>query len=49
MVTMRERVRMVKIDLDNPEKPPEVVEQETVSQITIDQSELLGFTPGDGA
>jgi len=48
MVTMRERVRVVKMDLDNPEKPPEVVEQETVTPISLDDAALLGFVPGQG-
>jgi hypothetical protein len=48
MVTMRERVRVVKMDLDNPEKPPEIVEQESVTKISIDEAALLGFVPGQG-
>ncbi len=48
MVTMRERVKVVKVDLDNPEKPPEIVEQETVTKISLDDAALLGFVPGQG-
>jgi hypothetical protein len=48
MVTMRERVRVVKTDLDNPEKPPEVIEQETVTKISIDDAAILGFQAGAG-
>lgn len=47
-VTMRERVRVVKIDKDNPDQPPEVVEQESITHITMDQASLLGFVPGQG-
>lgn len=48
MVSMRERVRVVKVDLDNPEKEPEIVEQETVTPISLTDAALLGFTPGVG-
>lgn len=48
LVTMRERVKVLKVDLDNPEKEPEVVEQETVSKISLDDAALLGFVPGQG-
>jgi hypothetical protein len=48
MVTMRERVRVVKTDLDNPEKPPEIIEQETVTKISLDEAAVLGFVPGQG-
>jgi hypothetical protein len=48
MVTMRERVRVVKVDKDNPEKPPEIVEQETTTKISLDDAALLGFVPGQG-
>ena len=48
MVTMRERVRVVKVDLDNPDKPPEIVEQETATKISIDDAMILGFVPGHG-
>jgi hypothetical protein len=47
-VTMRERVRLVKIDKDNPDAPPEVIEQETITHITMDEASLLGFKPGQG-
>lgn len=48
MVSMRERVRVVKVDLDNPEKEPEIIEQETVTPISLDDAALLGFIPGVG-
>ena len=48
MVSMRERVRVVKMDLDNPENPPEIIEQETVTKISLDDAAILGFTPGQG-
>lgn len=48
LVTMRERVKVLKVDLDNPEKEPEVVEQEAVSKISLDDAALLGFVPGQG-
>lgn len=48
LVSMREKVRVVKMDLDNPEKPPEIVEQETVTKISLDDAALLGFVPGQG-
>ena len=48
IVTMRERVRVVKVDKDNPEKEPEVIEQETVTPISLDDAALLGFVPGQG-
>jgi hypothetical protein len=48
MVTLRERVRVVKTDLDNPEKPPEIIEQETVTKISLDEAAILGFVPGQG-
>lgn len=48
MVTMRERVKVVKVDLDNPEKPPEVIEQETLHKISLDEAAILGFAPGQG-
>lgn len=48
IVTMRERVRVVKMDLDNPEKPPEIVEQEASTNISIDDAMCLGFVPGSG-
>lgn len=48
LVTMRERVKVLKVDLDNPEKEPEMVEQETVSKISLDDAALLGFVPGQG-
>lgn len=47
-VSMRERVRVVKVDLDNPEKEPEIIEQETVTKISLDEASFLGFTPGQG-
>lgn len=47
-VKLIERVRVVKTDLDHPERPPEIVEQETVSAITLDEAALLGFLPGQG-
>jgi hypothetical protein len=47
-VKLVERVRVVKTDLDHPEKPPEIVEQETATQITLDEAALLGFFPGQG-
>lgn len=47
-VSMRERVRVVKVDLDNPEKEPEIVEQETVTKISLDAASLFGFVPGQG-
>ncbi len=48
IVSMRERVRVVKVDLDNPEKEPEIIEQETLTPISLDDAALLGFTPGRG-
>lgn len=48
IVTMRERVRVMKIDKDNPEKEPEILEQETSTKISIDEAILLGFVPGQG-
>ena len=48
IVSMRERVRVVKVDLDHPEKEPEIIEQETVTPISLDDAALLGFTPGQG-
>ena len=48
IVSMRERVRVVKVDLDNPDKEPEIVEQETVTPISLTDAALLGFTPGVG-
>lgn len=48
IVTMRERVRVMKIDKDNPEKEPEVVEQETITPISLTDAALLGFVPGQG-
>ncbi len=48
IVTMRERVRVLKVDLDNPEKEPEIVEQETVTPISLTDAALLGFVPGQG-
>lgn len=48
MVTMRERVRVVKMDLDNPEKPPEIIEQETLQKISLDDAAILGFIPSSG-
>lgn len=48
MVTMRERVRVVKVDLDNPEKPPEVIEQEALTKISLDDAALFGFVQGQG-
>ena len=48
MVSMRERVRVVKVDLDNPEKEPEIIEQETVTRISLDAASLFGFVPGHG-
>ena len=47
-VSMRERVRVVKVDLDHPEKEPEIVEQETITQISLDTASLFGFVPGQG-
>lgn len=47
-VNLRERVRVVKTDLDHPDKPPEIVEQETVTTISLDEAALLGFMPGQG-
>lgn len=43
-----ERVRVVKVDLDHPEKAPEIIEQETLTEISRDEAALLGFTPGQG-
>lgn len=48
IVTMRERVRLVKTDLDNPEKEPEIIEQETLTKISLDDACLLGFVQGQG-
>lgn len=48
IVSMRERVRVVKVDLDNPEKEPEIVEQETLTPISLDDAAVLGFVPGQG-
>ncbi len=48
MVTMRERVKVVKVDLDHPEKEPEILEQETIIPISLTDAALLGFTPGQG-
>jgi hypothetical protein len=48
MVTMRERVKVVKMDLDNPEQPPEIIEQEAIHKISLDEAVLFGFTPGQG-
>lgn len=48
MVSMRERVRVVKVDLDHPEKEPEIIEQETITPISLTDAALLGFTPGQG-
>lgn len=48
LVKLVERVRVVKTDLDHPEKPPEIVEQETVTSISLDEAALLGFLPGQG-
>lgn len=48
IVTMREKVRVVKVDLDNPEKGPEIIEQETVTPISLTDAALLGFSPGQG-
>ncbi len=45
---LRERVRVVKFDRENPEKEPEIVEQETLTAISLDSAALLGFTPGHG-
>lgn len=45
MVTMRERVRVVKVDKDHPEKPPEIIEQETLTKISLDEAAMFGFTP----
>lgn len=47
-VNLVERVRVVKTDLDHPEKPPEILEQETVTRISLDEAALLGFLPGQG-
>jgi hypothetical protein len=47
-VKLIERVCVVKTDLDHPEKPPEIVEQETVTSISLDEAALLGFLPGQG-
>jgi hypothetical protein len=41
-------VRVVKVDLDNPEKEPEIIEQETVTQISLDAASIFGFVPGHG-
>lgn len=48
MVTMRERVTVVKVDLDHPEKEPEILEQETITPISLTDAAVLGFTPGQG-
>ena len=48
MVTMRERVRIVKVDKDNPERPPEILEQESLTKISLDEASVLGFSPGQG-
>lgn len=48
MVTMRERVRIVKVDKDNPETEPVVLEQESVTSISLDEAAVLGFVPGQG-
>ena len=48
MVTMRERVRVVKVDLDHPENPPEIIEQQTVHRVSLDDAALMGFSPGKG-
>lgn len=48
MVTMRERVRIVKVDKDNPDQEPVVLEQEQVTSISLDEAALLGFVPGQG-
>ena len=48
IVSMRERVRVVKVDLDHPEKEPEIIEQETITPISLTDAALLGFTPGQG-
>lgn len=48
IVTMRERVRVMKIDKDNPDNPPEILEQETITPISLTDAALLGFTPGQG-
>ncbi len=45
---MRQRVRVVKVDRDNPEKEPEIIEQETITPISLADAALLGFTPGQG-
>lgn len=45
---MRERVRVVKVDLEHPEKEPEIIEQETLTKISLDDAAVLGFTPGQG-
>lgn len=47
-VKLIERVRVVKTDLDHPERPPEIVEQETATEISLDAAALLGFLPGRG-
>ena len=47
-VKLIERVRVVKTDLDHPERPPEIVERESEEIITLDQAALLGFIPGQG-
>lgn len=48
IVTMRERVRVVKVDKDHPEKEPEIIEQETLTPISLTDAALLGFVPGQG-
>lgn len=48
MVTMRERVRVVKVDKEHPDREPEIIEQELMTKISLDEAATLGFTPGAG-
>lgn len=46
-VKIRERVRVVKIDVENLSREPEVVEQESVGEISVEAAALLGLNVGD--
>lgn len=46
-VKIRERVRVVKVDVENPSREPDVVEQESTGEISVETAMLLGLNVGD--